>query len=322
MSRLYISNSKYLFIAIVFSVICGLALTQAFYDYKNAPVDSGNSHFKEMKLPDNSLKTIIYLGDSRASASIVPDVLRDKIPGYEPFCAGARGGNIFTLMDYVQSLNKPFGLVIICVSPASLFGAFVHDSVTYYKNIIDLTTPAYANVFNRVETKLTESYLKKLKFLYGFSELKNLILYNEISHYYTKDGWESISVSGDNAPYARAYNYYGYKYKLLCNSGNAELLSIYKNKFSSYITLLSKRHKVILVRLPVADEMKNLEESRFPWFDDFLKEVSVLNQVKYISSFNGNFTSDPNSDWSHISHHQAIRFSETLSDTLRLLLNR
>jgi len=320
--RLYISNSKYLFIAIVFFTVCGLAFVQAYYDCKNAPVDYGNSYFKQIPFPENPSKSIVYLGDSRAAADIVPEVMKNKLPGFEPYGAGAKGGNIFILMDYIQSLNKKLGLVIVCVSPASLFGAFVEDSAEVNKNKIDLSTPQNGSLFYRINVKLSESHLKHLKFLYGFRELKNLILYDEISHYYSKDGWESISSFGSDVNYARAYNYFGYKNKILCNSGNAEIISRYKNKFSSYITLLSKKHKVVLVRLPVADEMKTLENSRFPWFDDFIKEVSVMNQVKYISSFNGNFTSDPNNDWSHLSHHQAKRFTETLADSLKIFLNR
>lgn len=321
MNRLSISNSKNLFLTIVFLVACGLALVQVFYNFKQVPVDFGNSNFKKMKLPDNSLKTILYLGDSRASADIVPGVLRNKIPGYEPFSIGARGGNVFELLEYVKSFDRKSGLLVICVSPASLFGSFVHDTSEENRNILNLSPAFNGSYFTRIEKKISGTYLNKLKFLYGFSELKNIILYGELSHYFTWDGWESIHFRGADTAYAKAFNFFGYSQKILCNSGNTALITEFKDKFLSYVSLLSSRSKVILVRLPVHPKMKMLEESRYPWFDSYLFETASACSIKYVNNFNGDFTSDNANDLSHLSRYQALRFSETLADTLVLYLN-
>jgi hypothetical protein len=319
--RLYISNSKYLFLTIVFCVLCGLALTESYYNYKNVPADFGNAQFKRMKLPVNSRKTIVYLGDSRSNAGIVPAVLNEKIKGYTAFNAGAKGGNIFELIDYVKSLNKDFGLIIVVVSPSSVFGAFVHDTVETVKNKISLSFIENGSLFNRIETDIMETHMRNFKFLYGYTELKNVFFYGEISHYFTPDRWESDTHFGSSVNFSRAYNYYGYKLRNLCNSGNLEFLNATKIKFSSYINDLKKTHMVLLVRLPISKELKKLEDERFPWFDDFILSTAENNKIKYLYNFSESLLSDPNNDGSHLSHHQAIRFSESFADSLNLYLN-
>jgi len=316
-NRLYISNSKYLFIAIVFFVICGLALTQAYYNYKDSPIDYGSSNMINIELSGNTQNTIVTLGDSRAGAAFVPEILDKNIPGTKTYNIGSRGGSIYGMMSNIISSGKPFKLVVVCVSPASLFGSFEYDSIENETKPIKLSTPASGNMFSRVNIKLISVFDRNFKFAYGFSKLENLIINGEVPHYFTRDGWESNIRLGSYVRYAQAYNYYGYKTRLLCNSGNTPLLEKLKAKFSSSINSLITNQKVIIVRLPVSSEMRQLENERFPWFDEFVSRVAAENKIKYLNNFSDYFMSDPNNDGSHLSHYKAIEFSEMISDVFR-----
>jgi hypothetical protein len=316
-NRLYISNSKYLFITIIFFVVCGLALTQAYYNYKNSPTDFGSSKMINIELSGNTNNTIVTLGDSRAGAAFVPEILDKNIPGTKTYNLGSRGGGIYGMMSNVISSGKPFKLVVVCVSPASLFGSFAYDSIVNEIKPVNLSAPSSGNLFKRVNTKLISIFDRNFKFAYGFSNLVNLMQYGEIPHYFTRDGWESNIRFGSDVSYAQAYNYYGYKTRLLCNSGNIPLLENLKIEFLSSVNSLITNQKVIFIRLPVSSEMRQLENERFPWFDDFVSGVASGNNIKYLNNFSDSFMSDPNNDGSHLSHYKAIEFSEMISETFR-----
>lgn len=320
MNRLFISNSKYLFLSVIFFVLCGLALTEIFYHVKNVQIDYGKIYTRNIEYSGNTKNTIVVLGDSRASAAFVPQILNEKIYGSKTYNIGARGGVLYGMMNSLAASGKSFKLVIICVSPASLFGAFVHDSVSYRLNTVDLSTPYDGDLNSRINDKLS-SYLKCLKFNYGFTELKNLIVYGQTSRYVTLDGWDKNIWLGSASRYARTYNYYGYKYRLLCNSQNKDLLEKLKKDFSEILKSVLINSNIILIRLPVSTEMHKLEYERFPWFDDFLSELSDGNKIKYINGFDGEFMSDPFNDGSHLTYFNAIRFSYMISDTLNNYLS-
>jgi hypothetical protein len=315
-NRLYISNSKYLFFTIVFFVFCGIALTELYYNYKNSPVDFGISHRNNIKLTENTRNSILIIGDSRAGCAFVPEIIDIKIPSAKTYNPSSRGGAIYGIINNIGLYDKPFKLVVICVSPVSMFGAFAYDSIKNQTKKINLTTPFSGNLYERVNLKLSDLVVRNFKFTYGFKELKNLFLYGNISHYITYDGWESNMYFGSFVRYSRICNYYGYKNRLLCNSGNKEFLEKYKNEFSSLIKTLVKNQKIVLVRLPVSPELRQLENERFPWFDEYILDVSAENKIKYLNNFSDSFMSDPNNDGSHLSHYQAIHFSEMISDTL------
>lgn len=320
MNRLFISNSKYLFLSVVFFVLCGLAVTEIFYYVNDVQIDHGKTYTHNIEYSGNTKNIIVVLGDSRASAAFVPQILDEKICGSKTYNIGARGGVLYGMMNSLAASGKPFKLVIICVSPASLFGAFVHDSVGYRFNTVDLSTPYDGDLNSRINDKLS-SYLKWFKFNYGFAELKNLIVYGQTSRYITFDGWDRNIWLGSSSRYARTYNYYGYKYRLLCNSQNKNLLEKLKNDFSEILKSVLINSRTILIRLPVSPEMHELEHERFPWFDDYLFQVSYENKIKYINRFEGEYMSDPFNDGSHLTYFNAIRFTYMISDTLNNYLN-
>jgi hypothetical protein len=283
-------------------------------------VDYGISRRGNIELNENKGNKILIIGDSRAGTALVPEILDKNIPGTKSYNLASRGGAIYGIINSIDFSGNPFKLVVICVSPVSMFGAFVHDSLDNRTEKVNLATPKSGNLYARVNLKLIDIVSRNFKFTYGFTELKNLVLNGYVSHYITSDGWESNIAFGSNVRYSRALNYYGYKNHLLCNSGDSAILEKFKNEFEIVIGRLAENRNIVLVRLPSSNELRKLENERFPWFDSFVSEVAGKNKIEYLNDFGDSYMSDPYNDGSHLSHFRAIRFSEMISSDLNRII--
>ena len=126
----------------------------------------------------------------------------------------------------------------------------------------------------------------------------------------TDEGWLQVTIESDMISISeRTKNKMAsYREKLKDYGGFSSLRMDYLEKI---INLFQEHGSVVMVRLPVNDEMLNMEMQLMPDFDEKMANLSKTFKIPYI-----NFISDRN-DYSYTDgHHLDIKSSEELTKVL------
>ncbi len=319
-----ILNSKVIiiFIAILGSIF--ILSGEFLYSSKNVPVTYTSRHtFKVLKnYSENEGKYGIVIGDSRGKCAVNSDLLKSRVNDYEFLNISEDGAIPLNAMKEISLYKNKPEVLVVAVSPADVFG-FV-DSNTYKpekKISVDLdrifSYPfKIKNPYSISETKITDYLKENYRFILGFNEFTNLVFFGKISNYTSANGWNSNTRIGSYKAYSEILNTYYYKYKLLENNRNHNLISQIDNEIYSTIeSILKGKTELVFIRVPTSLQIREVEDSKFPWFNDYFRNIEKKYNTKYIT-FDGFVYNGEESDGSHLSRYEAIRFSNALSDTL------
>ncbi|MFZ4589926.1 MAG: hypothetical protein ACOYN6_02945 [Ignavibacteria bacterium] len=300
-----------------------IAATELFYIENDVNVTYTSEYtLKASKtLSKSDSKYSVVIGDSRGKCGVNADLLNPNDKDYKYLNLSEDGAIInWTLADIISNDNMP-ETIVIAVSPADIFGFL--DSNYYYKsgNNIDiqryLTFPfKLRNPYSVSETKINDYLKRKYRFLLGFNEISNLLIYGKISKYSSANGWTSNIRLGSYKPYSEETNIYYYQYLLLENYKNKDLIVKIKNDLENNIEqVLNKKSKIIFIRIPTSNRLRKIENEKFPWFNDYIKSLGDKYGIIYFS-FNNYIYNEQFSDGSHLTYNEANKFSSMLADSI------
>ena len=267
----------------------------------------------------------LILGGSRSAQGIKPDVINkmvdldgNKIINHS-FALGPSsfGPNYYREVTKKLSKESTSGLFIISVGPWTL--------ATGMTNIEDDSTK-----FFEVEEKLFVGNLKSsstnpnFDYLFNYwnnkyspfeNIFKSIINYEGLIRLH-EDGWLEISIDMDtiinNARIKRSEEEYKTKQVKLSNTR-----LYFLDKIAGY---LNNYGNVILVRMPVTSQMKKIENSRFPEFDELIQKIAGKYNIQYFNFIkeSGKFLT---TDIHHLYKDDSERFTIMLCDSLNKSLN-
>lgn len=264
------------------------------------------------------------LGGSRAAQGIKPDVINKKVDLGDnkiinhSFALGPSsfGPNYYREVTKKLSKESNSGFFIISVGPWTL--------ATGIDNIEDDSTK-----FFEVENKLFVGNLKSsstnpnFDYLYNYwnnkfspfaNIFKSVINYEGLITLH-EDGWLEISIDMDtatnNARIKRSEEEYKTKQVKLSNTR-----FYFLDKIVGY---LNDYGNVILVRMPVTSQMKVIENSRFPEFDELIQKIADKYNIKYFNYIgeSGKFLT---TDIHHLYKDDSERFTIMLCDSINYYL--
>ncbi|MEO7776785.1 MAG: hypothetical protein ABIY63_04595 [Fibrobacteria bacterium] len=263
----------------------------------------------------------LVIGSSRGFQGIRPDIFNASDLGFERpmynFC--------FTVIPtkfgpaYVRQLEakvKPGtrnGLFILDVSPMALTsdtGAALGDTNAFAERT------SYMNMRENPTSRLNYEYLLKYFIDPYYTLLSNKVLKEKVKMRVSEDGWLEVTPPPmDSASLAR-------RIEARVRTNVVSLFS--RERFSprrleylkSAIAFLSQRGKVVVVRMPVAPEMRQAENVCFPAFDSLMVSLRSEMGFRYVNLGETelrNHTMDGN----HLHRDWAATASRMLVDSLR-----
>jgi hypothetical protein len=324
-----ILNSKILLVIILLLTAILIAATEYIYIKKDVNVTYTSEYTLKTSrtMSKSDLKYSVVIGDSRGKCGVNADLLNPNDKDYKFLNLSEDGAIInWTLTDILAYDNMPENIVI-AVSPADIFGFLDSNYYNKSSNNIDiqkyLTFPfKLRNPYSVFETKINDYLKRKYRFILGFNEFTNLLFYDKISKYSSENGWTSNIRLGSYKPYSEELNIFFYKFLLLENYQNKELILKVKNDFENTIEkVLLKKSMIIFVRIPISNRLKSIEEEKFPWFDEYLTSIGIKYGIKYFT-FDNFIYDEQNADGSHLTSNESNRFSSILADSISTILRK
>lgn len=315
--RLFISNSNNKFIIGIILLITVLIIfiTEYFYKWNNVPLYWGRDHDLLIDQSKLSQKRILFIiGDSRAEAGVVPEII-DSRTSYNAYNIGIEG----VYKGYYENLkfnNICPDKIIVGVSPYSIFNSFQLKKYNLfkriYKEILILRKP---NMF-------TEKYLSGLinrntHLHYGFSGFFEVFLEGKVSGYYSSKGWHGYDRMGSDEFYTYMVNLEGYKYKIIEEYKDSIKINKGKSNFEKMLTDMHKNEMSILfVRIPTSNEIRKIENAKYPWFSSYINEIVNKYNYEYIEFNNFKYPTH-GVDGSHLNRISANEFTKELVEYIK-----
>jgi hypothetical protein len=319
--RSSIFGSKLFFLYFFLFVLTGTALVEGIYRFNRIPVDYGE--LIPGRITNDTGKIMLILGDSRAQSGISTDELQSMFPGFRVYNLGLQGASVYTQAESLNSFSKPPACVLLCISPADVFGGFVEAAAVSNTGPKDIISVPVDQLFQRhiplypvrtLDHFISQRLQQTFRFPYGLPGFAETLYYGRVSVYTTRTGWRSITRLGSDEYYTKVVNQNGYAKYLLKNNADSVFIQSCKDRFSSLLAELgNKGIKVLLVRTPVDTGMLAIENDKFPWFDDYAEMISREYNIGYCKGLPGFRYSDFHADGSHLSSDQARQFTIQLA---------
>lgn len=270
----------------------------------------------------------LILGGSRAAQGIKPDVLnkticheKNKIINHS-FALGPSNFGPNYLKEVKQKLvpESKDGLFIISVVPWNFATDITNtedDSLLFF----EVRQELFVGNLESSSSNPNFEYLWKYWFdKFSVFELafKHMIGYKGILQLHA-DGWLEVNISMDsiavNNRIRNSSN--GYKEK----ASYVKWSNTRYHYFEKMVDYLKNRGNVYIVRLPVSENMAELEKEKFPDFDKYIAYVANEYNIEYFNFINesGQFRT---TDTHHLWKQEAERISYRISDSILVANDR
>jgi len=254
--------------------------------------------------PQNSL----ILGTSRAAQGIVPSVLnsslkRNDVFNYSFTIQHSPYGPIYlSSIKRKLSQNAKNGIFILSVDPWSISSTSKNPNDTLNFREVNLCLGQIHDVND--DPNIT--YLIKSFENHYFYFMKN---YTAFLH---KDGWLEVSLQLDSnkVKNKRIATMKKYKNNIFPRNNYSDLRYEYLNNTIKY---LKKYGSVYLVRLPIHNDMYEIEKEYMPKFDELMNEIYLRQEVEhfYMTSMNNNFIYN---DGNHLAKQSGVKVTKLIAD--------
>lgn len=305
--------------AIVAGVLLGLVGVEAAYRLRGIPLPQPRK--KDIARLAKGADLMI-LGDSRADAGLDPWVI-GQILGDRAVNLGQEGWSPINQLQILKLMNVHPRILLIAVSPASVYGAFYRDPAAIEKAWLrEQEGEPFSRVmkfpFKHSEAWLSSHVKAHLHIGRGFAGLVALFR-GHVVEYRDSLGWNRVSPLGERRNYVRLVNLEAYEDHILKRP--ATDLSVRDERFAQAVADLAPARVAALVRLPCSPELRAIEDRAFPDFDARMGQLAVQFRAPYI--WNG---MDYDPDWSkgdgsHLTAGEARDYSTALARRLFFLDN-
>ncbi len=306
--RLFISNSnnKSIIGIILLITVLIIFVIEYFYIQNNIPFFIGKDHdllVSQSKL--SSEPTLFILGDSRAEAGIIPELI-DSITKYDAFNIGIEG--VYKgYYNKLKSNNVIPDKLIIAVSPYSIFKKFQLKKNGFLGKTRVIRKP---NVY-------TEKYLSRLinhntHLHYGFMGFADVLKYSRVSRSFSNKGFNGYDRLGSDEYYTSKVNLEAYRSTIIEMYKDSLKIDKGKRNFENLVVDLKKNNiSVLFIRIPVSDEIRKIENEKYPWFSDYIHHIANESDYKYVE-FNDFVYPNKEVDGSHLNRNSAKNFTNEL----------
>jgi hypothetical protein len=315
--RLSIFNSSWhLLAAILLGVSLGVGLTEAALRRAGLPLPEPKNK-PVIKLADDF--PALVLGDSRADTALVPSILA-KATGCGPIGnLGAAGTSPINQLELLNLMALHPRLVLIAVSPASVYGAFYRDpravASDLKKERRGATLREWVNhPYDHSEALLGGWAKRHFLISLGFKGVRALVTGVPMPEYRGPDGWNRLQPAGEREAFLRMVNMQAYR--KLALKRNEETMALRDKAFKQAFRGLGPGVRGALIRIPSAPEILAIEDERFPDFDQRMTALGTKLGLPYVGQVPGFKTNWAGTDWSHLTMDQAVEFSMRLAPIL------
>ena len=262
----------------------------------------------------------LILGTSRSAQGIKPSVINNRICTEKNFIINhsfAIGPSSFG-PNYYKEITKKLegnytrGLFILSVDPWSLATDIRNvddDSLQFFEVRRELfvgnlksssTNPNIDYLFNYWDNKFSP-VINLFKLMIDY---KNILILHA-------NGWLEMDIEMDQDIVNQRINKSTKEYSI-----KKEKLSLTRLYFlDKMVKLLSKYGDVYLIRMPVSAPMAELEENKFPDFDEQIQSLSEKYQIYYFNfiGLSGKYVM---TDTHHLYKNESERFTNQLCDSI------
>jgi len=261
----------------------------------------------------------LIIGTSRAAVGIVPSVVNERLFGGKKkiinhsFTFGTSNYGpryLREIKQKIQTGDSHKGIYIVAVDPWSL--SINKTDVDDTSSFIEIKNNVFVGGLNSSSVNPNIEYLRKYwsNRMNPFVILFKKVIKHEGLWILRKDGWMDIDVPCDSATVSHriAMGLADYKKNDMKLSGTRFVY------LGQIIEFLQQEGKVYLVRMPLTPEMKNLEFTEFPNFDEKIKIVTQKYNVPYFNFINANDYKFV--DIHHIQKPSAFKISAQICDSI------
>lgn len=243
---------------------------------------TSDAYYQRFKSPAQSS---LILGTSRAAQAIQPAILHEvlirKNISNKFFNYAFTNENSPYGPAYFRSIQKKLdpktenGIFIIEVSPWSLCerAENINDSVLFRETDLFLDKLNYVNINPNIFYLLKFYQNQYFQIILNKIEKPIVVLHD--------DGWLEVNIPFDDKLFAKALNGKVKKFEAE-NLGFYHFNNIRFNYLIKTITYLQNHGKVFLVRLPVHQEILNIENKSVPDFNSKIIDLSKTLNVSYL----------------------------------------
>lgn len=260
----------------------------------------------------------LIVGDSRGLQGIRPKIIDNElrnmnfelpILNYSFTIAESHIGELYrkSILKKLDN-NAKNGLYIISITPWMLSSK--RDNNNYHGEFKESNKPPH----NMIDVSMNPNFEYFIK-NYDHFNFKGVFRKNSNLH---MDGWlEAKNLPKDSITFKK---WKGTQLNIFKGFTEKYIVSEYRKKsLDTLIKNLKKHGRVVLVRSPVDKDMLDLENSFFPNFNSFLKNITKTNKIQYFnfnqSKINLNFQTY---DGHHLNKHGSKLFTQLLCDSIKL----
>lgn len=254
----------------------------------------------------------IITGLSRAGTGISPEVIKNQLNlTHEPKNLAFSNtispyGKCYFHFLKEKILDQPgsANVHIVCVSPAAIMD-YHHDHPTKRESTQTIYNIRFLNQKPNLEYFLYQPPLGSVKRLFSLFQEGDEKDIRWVTH---KNGWiETITDEG-------------YKKRQLKNPNNYRQSDDREHYFRETIDMLCSSGTVFLVRLPVADETRRVEEQIHPGFDAMIQSIAEEKSIHYLNySVGSHFYEYYDEPGSHLTGESAKEFTIRLTKDIKQL---
>jgi len=261
----------------------------------------------------------LIIGTSRAAVGLVPNVINKRLFGGEKriinhsFTFGTSNYGPRYLREIkhkILSNQEHNGVFIISVDPWSL--SINKEDKDDTNSFVEVKNNVFVGGLNSSSVNPNIEYLRKYwsNRLYPLEIIVKKAVNHEGLWILREDGWMDVDVPCDSitVQHRIAHGLADYK------RNHMKLSEARFNYLEQIIQFLKQEGAVYLVRMPVTNEMKDLEFLEFPQFDAKVNEVAGKRNVRYL-----NFINSEDYKFVDVHHMQklsAFKLSEQICDSV------
>lgn len=299
MKKFLLKISVYILGVIALHVILG--------SYADGNTDDNYMHFAVPK-PQN-----IIMGDSRGSQAVVSSVLGKKLSRkFDNFSLNivqSPYGKIYfeALKRKIDPKTKD-GIFILTVDPWNLA---LHNGVKREEDFPEQKSPFKDMKFYSMSPNY--EYLLRNYSRSWFKIYLERAEAGRSNTYLHDDGWMEVNISmeSDSVKIRTEKKVEFYKQLATEHHQSKERMSA----LNDIIAYLQKKGKVYIVRIPAAEGITDIENKKFPEFDDIMKNVAFKYKIDYFN-FSKDYKKYTYTDGNHMHKESSRLFSAQIADSI------
>lgn len=268
----------------------------------------------------SSKQASLIVGSSRAQQGVLPDVLNERMNNISIYNYAFSIAFTPYGKPYYESIQKKIdatsktGIFLVCVNPWTISSVTPNpeDSLEFRERGSFIDKTHFVNLNPNLEYMIESYNSRNIDIFYNKSRVgdyQTFFLHN--------NGWLEVTIESDlisvKERHKKKLN--DYKQKLRHYSGFSKHRFNYLKKT---ITLMQEHGKVYLVRLPVHDNMYELEQELMVDFDEKMHYLSEQYSVPYINAVPDRALYSY-TDGHHLDIPSGKRFSEYLVNQIEAL---